>query len=467
MANEAARADQAAAAAKETRFMRAALAAAARAAAAGEVPVGAVVVHDGRIVATGANRTLRDIDPSAHAEVVALREAARALGNHRLPEAELYVTLEPCSMCAGAILQARLKNVIFGAQDAKAGAAGGVVDLFGDARLNHQTAVTRGLLAAECATLLRDFFAARRREAREESTMPDVLRTPDERFADLPGYPFAPRYLGDLKGCQGLRIHYLDEGPRGAAKVFLCLHGQPSWSYLYRRMIPVFAAAGHRVVAPDLIGFGRSDKPIDDARYTFSFHRAMLASFIERLDLENIVLVCQDWGGILGLTLPMDMPERFTGLLVMNTAFGTGDAPLPQGFLDWRAFSNRQPDMAVGKLFARACPHLTAAEAAAYDAPFPDARFKAGVRRFPNLVPETPDADGAELSRRARAWFGSRWSGRTFMAVGMDDPVLGPPVMRQVAAAIRGCPPPLEVAGGGHFLQEWGESIARAALAAL
>ena len=297
--------------------------------------------------------------------------------------------------------------------------------------------------------------------------MDGVLRTPDERFDNLPGYPFAPHYIGDLKGYEGIRIHFLDEGPRGAAKTYLCLHGQPSWSYLYRRMIPVFSAAGHRVIAPDLIGFGRSDKPVDDARYTFMFHRDMLKNLVERLDLRNVVLVVQDWGGLLGLTLPMDMAERFSGLLLMNTAFGAGDTPLGQGFLDWRAFNNKNPDMAVGKLFARSCPHLTLAEAAAYDAPFPDMTYKAGVRRFPNLVPDHPDAGGAALSRRARDWFMHQWSGRTFLAVGMKDPVLGPEVMAQVRKFVRNCPPPFEVAEGGHFLQEWGEGVARAAVKVL
>jgi haloalkane dehalogenase len=295
----------------------------------------------------------------------------------------------------------------------------------------------------------------------------DVLRTPDERFANLPGYAFAPHYVSDLEGYAGLRVHYVDDGPRDAAKTFVCLHGQPTWSYLYRRMIPVFAAAGHRVVAPDLLGFGRSDKPADETTYTFLFHREMLRSFIQRIDLRNVVLVVQDWGGLLGLTLPMDMPERITGLLVMNTALGTGDVPLTQGFLDWRAFSNKNPDLQVGRLLGRACPQLTPAEAAAYDAPYPDGSFKGAVRRFPNLVPDSPDAEGAALSHRARDWLRSKWKGKSFMAIGMKDPVLGPPVMHALAKVIRGCPPPLEVAEGGHFLQEWGEEVARAALRVL
>jgi haloalkane dehalogenase len=291
----------------------------------------------------------------------------------------------------------------------------------------------------------------------------NILRTPDERFAKLPGYAFAPHYLEAVG--HGPRMHYVDEG-RGAA-TFLCLHGQPTWSYLYRRMIPRIVAAGHRAVAPDLIGFGRSDKPEDDAFYTFSMHRRSLVELVERLDLKNIVLVCQDWGGLLGLTLPPDMPARFQSLLVMNTGFGSGDVPLGKGFLDWRAWNNANPDMAIGRLIQRGTPHLTPAESAAYDAPFPDVRFKAGVRRFPNLVPDNPDADGAALSRTAREWWRTQWNGRTFMAVGMKDPVLGPPAMTALRANIRNCPAPFEVADGGHFVQEWSDQFIDQAIASV
>src|SRR5579871_4931746 len=170
-----------------------------------------------------------------------------------------------------------------------------------------------------------------------------TLRTPDDRFADLPGYGFRPHYSEALPGYAGLRVHWLDEGPREATQTFLCLHGQPTWSYLYRRMIPVFTGAGHRVVAPDFFGFGRSDKPVDEAVYTFGFHRQSLVAFVEMLDLRGITLVCQDWGGLLGLTLPMDMPQRFAGLLIMNTALATGDTPLTEGFIAWRAWANANP----------------------------------------------------------------------------------------------------------------------------
>ncbi len=290
----------------------------------------------------------------------------------------------------------------------------------------------------------------------------EILRTPDSRFNALPGFPFAPRY----SEFASLRVHHVDEGPAdgsAASVTALCLHGNPSWSYLYRHMIPVFTAAGLRVVAPDLIGFGRSDKPESVAAHSFEFHRSMLLDFIERLDLKNILLVCQDWGGLLGLTLPMAMPARFTRLLVMNTSLATGH--VTEGFRQWRDYSNQQVDLPVGKLIRRGKPDMTDAEVAAYDAPFPDARYKAALRAFPNLVPDGVDAPGAALSREAGRFWQDQWSGESFMAIGMQDPVLGELPMRALQKRIRGCPPPLEVAEGGHFLQEWGAPIAAGALA--
>jgi haloalkane dehalogenase len=290
--------------------------------------------------------------------------------------------------------------------------------------------------------------------------MINSLRTPDSRFANLPGYSFAPNYL---EHANGLRMHYLDEGKR-EGPIFLCLHGQPSWSYLYRKMIPVFAEAG-RVIAPDLFGFGRSDKPIDDEVYTFEFHRNALLDFVTALDLQDITLVCQDWGGILGLTLPMEMPERFSRLIVMNTALATGLLPLGPGFEAWKMFNRSQNDMDVGALMGRATPILSGDEIAAYSAPFPDATFKAGVRRFPELVPDNRDAPGAAISRDAAHFWSQVWDKPSFMAVGAQDPVLTPKMMEGLRAQIRGCPAPMIVEDGGHFVQEWGEPIARAALA--
>jgi pimeloyl-ACP methyl ester carboxylesterase len=295
----------------------------------------------------------------------------------------------------------------------------------------------------------------------------EILRTPDDRFSDLPGFSFAANYLEDLAASPGCRVHYIDEGPTDADVTWLCLHGQPTWSYLYRKMIPVFVAAGHRVVAPDLIGFGRSDKPDDESFYTFDLHRNVLLEFVERLGLGNIRLVCQDWGGILGMTLPLDQADRYTGLLVMNTALGTGDVPLGEGFLAWRAYARSRPDLDVAKLMRRSTSILSDAEAAAYAAPFPDASYKAGVRQFPELVPDHPDAPGAALSRKARSWWQTDWQGKSFMAIGVQDPVLGVPAMQYLHKQIRNCPPPLELPDAGHFVQEWGEAIAEKALVEL
>lgn len=446
--------------------MRLALEQAGQAAAAGEVPVGAVVVKDGQVIATGRNAPIGSHDPTAHAEIVALRAAAAALGNYRLDGCDLYVTLEPCAMCSGAMLHARLRRVVFGAADPKTGAAGSVLDVLADARINHQTAVSGGVLAEECAQLLAGFFRDRRQESREAShpLREDALRTPESRFAGLPGYPWAPHYLADLPALGGLRMHYLDEGPRDAPRTWLCLHGNPAWSYLYRKMIPVFLEAGHRVVAPDLVGFGKSDKPKKEGAHRFDWHRQVLLEFVERLDLRNTVLVVQDWGGLLGLTLPMEAPQRYAGLLVMNTTLATGEVPLSPGFLAWREMCAKNPEFDVARLFARGNPQMSVEECAAYNAPFPDRGHRAALRAFPPMVPEFPDSDGAQVSRRALAFWREQWSGKSLMAIGAQDPVLGRPVMEALRADIRGCPPPLVAEQAGHFVQEHGGPIAQAAV---
>lgn len=297
-----------------------------------------------------------------------------------------------------------------------------------------------------------------------ETIVLDILRTPDERFSQVPDFNWPVHYLDDLPGYQGLRTAYIDTGAGSEPGTFLCLHGEPTWSFLYRRMIRVFTQAGYRVIAPDLIGFGRSDKPVDDALYTFAFHRNHLLALLDRLDLQAVTLVCQDWGGLLGLTLPMDMPKRFEALVVMNTMLATGDVPLSPGFVAWRNYVASQPDLDCARLLKRATPFLTDLEAAAYEAPFPDARYKAGVRRFPQLVADHPNSPGADIARAARDWWRHAWHGRSLMAIGQADPVLGEPVMTELRSWIRGCPPPMLLPKAGHFTQEWGESIAQAAL---
>lgn len=442
--------------------MRLALAQAAAARDAGEVPVGAVVVKDGKVIATGRNAPIADHDPTAHAEIQALRAAARVLGNYRLDGCTLYVTLEPCAMCSGAMLHARLARVVYGAPDPRTGAAGSVLNLFAQAQLNHQTQVQGGVLADACSDMLREFFKSRRGNA--QPVREDALRTPQAAFEGLPDYPWEPHYTSDLPTLDGLRMHYLDEGPVDAPLTWLCLHGNPAWSYLYRKMIPVWLAAGHRVVAPDLIGFGKSDKPKRTSAHSFAFHRNVLLELVNALDLQNIALVVQDWGGILGLTLPMAAPGRYRALLAMNTLLATAEQPLSQGFLEWRAMCAAKPNFDVGRLFARGNPLLIEAECAAYNAPFPDAGHRAALRAFPALVPDCPDAPGAEVSRQAKKFWQEEWQGTSLLAVGMQDPVLGAPVMQELQKSIRAAPEPLFLPQAGHFVQEHGLAIAQAAL---
>ncbi len=454
---------------QDEHWMRQALAQAQAAALAGEVPVGAVVVKDGQVIATGRNAPVQGHDPTAHAEIVALRAAAQLLGNYRLDGCTLYVTLEPCAMCSGAMLHARVSRVVFGATDPKTGAAGSVLNLFGHAAINHQTQVQGGVLAHEGGALLSAFFRRRRAQQRAEALAQhplrdDALRTPEAAFAHLPDYPWAPHYLSDLPSLAGLRMHYLDEGPVQAPHTWLCLHGDPAWSYLYRHMLPVFLAAGDRVVAPDLIGFGKSDKPKKDGFHHFAWHRQVLLELIDRLDLHNIVLVVQGGGGMLGLTLPMAMPGRFAGLLAMNTWLATGDAPLPPGLVQWRALCAQKPLFGVGRLLARGNPHLRQGECAAYDAPFPDRGYRAALRAFSMRVPDQPDAEGADASRAARSFWQHDWQGRSLAVAGAQDPVFGLPVVQTLQRGIRGCPPPIVLPQAGHFVPEHGQALAAQAV---
>lgn len=304
-----------------------------------------------------------------------------------------------------------------------------------------------------------------------------ALRTPDDRFENIPDWPYAPCYVEDLPCYEGLRMHYIDERPLERKDdepeiTFLCIHGEPTWAYLFRKMIPRFIGAGHRAVALDMFGFGRSDKPIDDERYTYHFHRNALLAFVEELDLMNVCLVVQDWGGVLGLTLPLAAPERYTRAIIMNTGLPAGEEA-PEGFAAWRAFASSQPDLDVAALMKRATPILSDAEAAAYAAPFPDKSYKGGVRRFPELVMlkekgandlTSAAKEGVATSLEARKFWSEAWTGQSFLAIGMQDPVLGPPVMHRLRKIIRNCPEPMEVAEAGHFVQEWGTCIAEAAL---
>ena len=343
-------------------WMQQALAEARLAGAAGEVPVGAVLVKDGQRIAVGRNAPVALHDPSAHAEIAALRAGSAAMGNYRLDGCELFVTLEPCAMCAGAMLHARLARVVYGAPDAKTGAAGSVIDLFAQPQLNHRTRLQGGVLADECATVLQAFFQQRRSQTRD-SAQPlrdDALRTPDSRFAGLADDGFASNYVSGLPVQCGWRMHYVDEGPREPEATVLCLHGPGRWAYEFRHLI---ALPGPRWLAPDLIGFGRSDKPKRAAVHTLAWHRDVLIGWLERLQPGPVLLAPADGAAPLAMLLQDAGSRRFVGVL-----------PVPDA--------------------------MDGAARAAWQAPFPDRGHAAALRALGN---PTPDASGPSPAQ-ARAW---------------------------------------------------------------
>jgi haloalkane dehalogenase len=278
----------------------------------------------------------------------------------------------------------------------------------------------------------------------------EILRTPDERFNNLPDFDFAPHY----QVIAGLRIHYVDEGPPPAAPV-LMLHGEPSWSYLYRKMIPVITAAGHRAVAPDLAGFGRSDKPARREDYTYQFHVDVMTGLIESLDLREITLVGQDWGGLIGLRIAAEHPDRFARIVVANTGLPTGDQPMTEGFMRWREYSQTVENFHVGGIVKGGCLNDLPPEViAAYNAPFPDDSYKAGARQFPLLVPTRPDDPASEANRRAWEVL-RRWEKPLLTAFSDSDPVTrgGERVFQKLVPGAHG-QPHMTITGAGHFLQE-------------
>jgi haloalkane dehalogenase len=287
----------------------------------------------------------------------------------------------------------------------------------------------------------------------------EALRTPDERFDNLPGYNFTPHYVEVPAGdgsTDSLRVHYLDEGPAGAAETVLLLHGEPSWSYLYRHMVPVLADAGHRVVAPDLIGFGRSDKPAARTDYTYARHVEWLrAALFDALGLDGVTLVGQDWGGLLGLRLVGEHPDRFRRVVAANTGLPTGDARTTEAFFNWQRFSQEVPEMPIGGIVNGGCTSTLPPEViAAYDAPFPDERYKEGARQFPVLVPTAGD-DPASADNR-RAWDSLREFTRPFLCAFSDSDPITRGADRQFVAEVPGAHGQAHttIEGGGHFLQE-------------
>ncbi len=285
----------------------------------------------------------------------------------------------------------------------------------------------------------------------------NILRTPEARFAALPDFPYLPRRVD----VGGIEMAWVETGVAGASPV-LCLHGEPSWSFLYRKMMPPLAAAGHRVVAPDLIGFGRSDKPASRDDYSYQSHMNWLQAFVERLDLRDITLVCQDWGGLLGLRLVAEQPHRFSRVVAANTFLPTGDIPPPQSFFRWRHFAQNTPELKVGEIVAKGCHTALPDEVkAAYDAPFPDDSYKAGARQFPGLVPVTSE-DPATIPNRL-AWEKLAQFNKPFLTAFSDlDPITrGADAFLQAAIPGAQGQPHTTVMGAGHFLQEdRGEALA-------
>jgi len=283
----------------------------------------------------------------------------------------------------------------------------------------------------------------------------DVLRTPDDRFANLPGFPYEPRYTE----VEGLRMAYVDEG---AGDPVLCLHGEPSWGFLYRKIIPTLAKA-HRVVVPDLIGFGRSDKPMDRAAYTYEMHNKTMRAFIAALDLKRITLVCQDWGGLIGLPIAADMPERFARLVIMNTGLPTGERPPSKAFMAWRTAASKMTEMPSGKIVqGSTIADLPDEVVAAYDAPFPDGTYQAGALEFPLLVPISPEAPAAPAMKTAKEKL-STWKNPALVMFSDSDPITqgGDKGFRSLIPSAKN-EPEITIEGAGHFLQEdKGEEIAK------
>lgn len=284
-----------------------------------------------------------------------------------------------------------------------------------------------------------------------------TVRTPDDRFEDLPDYNFEPHYTK----VSGLRVHYIDEGPEDGEPVLL-LHGEPSWSYLYRHMVPPLAAAGLRVVAPDLIGFGRSDKLVSKSDYSYAGHVAWIREFIESLDLTGITLFCQDWGSLIGLRVAAENGQRFARIVLGNGGLPTGDQAMPDAFMKWRAFALHSPYFPIGKIIQKGTTtNLRDDVVRAYDAPFPSRKFKSGARMFPALVPIRPDDPASDDNRRAWDAFG-RWEKPFLTAFSDKDPITrgGDRVWQKHVPGARS-QEHVTIEGAGHFLQEdKGEELA-------
>ncbi|MEC9027264.1 MAG: haloalkane dehalogenase [Candidatus Neomarinimicrobiota bacterium] len=277
-----------------------------------------------------------------------------------------------------------------------------------------------------------------------------ILRTPDNRFSNLLDYPFKPNYiqLGDI------RIHYVDEG-ESSKEVVLLIHGEPTWSYLYRKMVPIVSESGYRVIVPDLVGFGKSDKPINQEDYTYEKHVGWISSFVESLDLTNINLFCQDWGGLIGLRIVSEQGYRFNRIIASNTSLPTGDFKVPKAFFNWQKFSQDTPVFNASKIVKSSCVNKISNEVQkAYDAPFPDETYKAGARRFPMLVPTSPNDPSSQPNREAWEKL-KNWHKPFLTAFSDSDPITkgGDILFQKLIPGCKGISHKT-IVGAGHFLQE-------------
>jgi tRNA(adenine34) deaminase len=400
-------------------WMREALEQARAAARDGEVPVGAIVVREGVVVGRGRNAPVAQGDPTAHAEVLALRDAAARLGNYRLDECTLYVTLEPCTMCSGAMLHARLGRVVYGASEPRTGAAGSVHDVFALAEINHHTRVTRGVLEAECAALMSEFFRVRRAEQR--LAQPHPLRDWALRLDEALFSAWEPvQWRSDLPALQGLRLAVADHGPRDAPLTWLCVHGSPASSQLFQPLVAGWHQAGQRVVLVDLPGFGRSDQPKKPGVHGAAWHVQWLRELVQALDLERIVLVGHDDGARLGLAVAQALPQRFAGAWLMNAWPG---GPVPQAYAQWFEHAARKPSWPVARAMREAGAEASVHDLA-WDLPFSRGGHRAALQSWPRVQEELGPLPLDLLAR----WCSQQ---RLWVHGGAHDGLLPAPAWRQ------------------------------------
>lgn len=292
--------------------------------------------------------------------------------------------------------------------------------------------------------------------------MLDLVRTPETRFQNLKDFPYTPKYIDNLLDTDGARLCYVDEEP-DKQEVALFLHGNPTWNYCYRKMIPIMLRAGFRVVAPDMIGFGRSDKPIDQTWHNWTRHYNILRNFIETLDLKNITLICHDWGGLFGLNIVPSMPERFKRIVALNTMLCTGET-MPERWYRWLEYNNSQRDLDPTQCLKDCGCILNENEVAGFLAPYPSPLYKAAFRQFPKFIPDMPNRPGALLGKSSIKFWQQDWQGESFVAIGTMDEILRDTTKNIASSIIRNCPEPMLIDNAGHFLFEWGDQVLAKAL---